>query len=215
MCGGDGTARERFSAVEGVRAWAHAATLLDGWLRRDDSPKIVPDRARSRTSWRGSRRAGCSRRPCWRGLGVRRKSARSWRARIGTGAGTGTVSRRGSRPPGASRGALGRHPIAGVPGRVSLVAPGHGARAVARHRPLGALLRHQRSGVEPRPATARTAVQRSPYQGQGAGPGWPVWRRERPSTARPSPESRPVTSPPRGCPRAGDLSRAGEVRVSR
>ena len=91
-------------------------------------------------------------------------------------------------------------------GRHRRCAAGHGARAVARHRPLGALLRHQRSGVEPRPVTARPAVQRSPYQGQGACSEWPVWTRE-----RPSPESGPVTSPPRGRPRAGDLSRPGEL----
>ena len=90
------------------------------------------DRARWRASWRGSRRAGRVRRPCWRWLGVRRRSARSRLARIGTGAGMGTVSRRGFWPPGAPRVALVRHPVAGVPGRVSLVAPWHGARAVAR-----------------------------------------------------------------------------------
>ena len=51
--------------------------------------------------------------------------------------------------------------------------------------------------------------------GPGACSGWPVWIRERPAITRPSPESRPVTCPPRGRPRAGDLSRAGEVRGSR
>ena len=167
--------------------------------------QLPSDRARWRASWRGSRRAGRVRRPCGRGLGVRRRSARSRRTRIGTGAGPGPVSRRGSWPPGVSRGALVRHPVAGVSGMVSRAAPGHGARAVARHRPIGALRSHQMSGVEPRPAPARPAVQRSPYQGPGACPGWPVWIRERPSTARPSPDRGPVTSPPRRRHRPGDL----------
>ena len=168
-----------------------------------------------RASWRGSRHAGRGRHPRWRWLGVRRRSARSRRARIGTGAGTGTVSRRGCWPPGAPRGALVRHPVAGVPSRVSRVAPGHGARAVARHRPIDALRSHQTSGVELARPPHEPPCSGPPIHGQGACPGWHAWIRERPSAARPSPESGPVTCPPRGRPRAGDLYRAGEVRVSR
>ena len=168
-----------------------------------------------RASWRGSRRAGRGRHPRWRWLGVRRRSARSRRARIGTGAGTGTVSRRGCWPPGAPRGALVRHPVAGVPSRVSRVAPGHGASAVARHRPIDALRSHQTSGVELARPPHEPPCSGPPIHGQGACPGWHAWIRERPSAARPSPESGPVTSPPRGRPRAGDLYRAGEVRGPR
>ena len=130
ICEGDGTARAHAWPSEWF--WPGPMRHPAGWPDVDGTRPS--DRARWRASWRGSRRAGRGRRPCGRWLGVRRRSARSRRARIGTGAGPGTVSRRGFWPLGAPRGALVRHPVTGVPGRVSRVAPGHGARAVA---PIG------------------------------------------------------------------------------
>ena len=41
MCGGDGTARDRFSAFEGVRAWAHEAPCGMAGRRLHDSLQIV------------------------------------------------------------------------------------------------------------------------------------------------------------------------------
>ena len=144
ICEGDGTARA--NAWPSKWFWPGPMRHPAGWPDVDCTRPS--DRARWRASWRGSRRAGRGRRPCGRWLGVRRRSARSRRARIGTGAGPGTVSRRGFWPLGAPRGALVRHPVTGVPGRVSRVASGHGARAVARHRPIDALRSHQTSGDE-------------------------------------------------------------------
>ena len=57
MCEGEGTARERFSAFEGVRAGAHEAPCRMAGLRLHHSPQIVRTGELARITTRGAREA--------------------------------------------------------------------------------------------------------------------------------------------------------------